>query len=137
MTPTSANKPDPSGTAPPTSATTNHNIRPRTKVDYKKLNTGASQFGRHQFWKRCSRAGASVRKSVTEVRKMSLAELFPPISRNSSSFKWPPQNDTRMSPSGIGTRAYQNTYKNNLQQQIELHSIFNIPPSQQFALVIR
>jgi hypothetical protein len=52
-------------------------------------------------------------------------------------FIWPPQNDTRMSPSGIGTRAYQNTYKNNLQQQIELHSIFNIPPSQQFALVIR
>jgi hypothetical protein len=42
-----------------------------------------------------------------------------------------------MSPSGIRTRAYQNTYKNNLQQQIELHSIFNIPPSQQFALVIR
>jgi hypothetical protein len=42
-------------------------------------------FKRDQFWKRCSRAGASVRKSVAKVRKMLLAELFPPISQNSSS----------------------------------------------------
>jgi hypothetical protein len=87
---TSLNKPDPFGastlgTTPPTSTSKEHNLRPRTKVDYKDLNTGASQFGRDQFQKRCSRAGASVRKSVTKVRKMSLAELFPPISRNSSS----------------------------------------------------
>jgi hypothetical protein len=54
-------------------------------VDYKDLNTGASQFRRDQFRKRCSRAGASVRKSVAKVRKMSLAKLFLPISRNSSS----------------------------------------------------
>jgi hypothetical protein len=48
-------------------------------VDYKDLNTGASQFGRDQFKKRCSKAGASVRKSMAKVRKMFLAELFPPI----------------------------------------------------------
>jgi hypothetical protein len=54
-------------------------------VDYKDLNTGALQFGRAEFRKRCSKAGASVRKSVAKVRKMSLAELFPRISRNSSS----------------------------------------------------
>jgi hypothetical protein len=60
-------------------------LRQRYKVDYKDLNTGASQFGRAEFQKRCFRAGASVRKSVAKVRKMSLAELFPPISRNSSS----------------------------------------------------
>jgi hypothetical protein len=86
----SLNQPDPSGastssTTPPTSTSKNHNLRPRAKVDYKDLNTGASQFGRDQFRKRCSRAGASVRKSVAKVRKMSLAELFQPISRNSSS----------------------------------------------------
>jgi len=39
-------------------------------VDYKDLNTGASQFGRDQFQKRCSRAGASVRKSVAEIRSI-------------------------------------------------------------------
>jgi hypothetical protein len=82
-----ATKPDPSGastsgTTPPAKA---HNLRQRTKVDYKELNTGASRFGRANFRKRCSKAGASVRKSVAKVRKMSLAELFPPISRNSSS----------------------------------------------------
>jgi hypothetical protein len=64
---TRSNKPDPSGastsgTTPPTSASMNHNLRHRTKVDYKDLNTGASQFRRDQFRKRCSRAGASVRK---------------------------------------------------------------------------
>jgi hypothetical protein len=80
-------KPDPSGastsgTTPPTKA---HNLRQRAKVDYKELNTGASKFGQSDFRKRCSKAGASVRKSVARVRKMSLAELFPPISRNSSS----------------------------------------------------
>jgi hypothetical protein len=80
-------KPDPSGastsgTTPPVKA---HFLRQRTKVDYKELNTGASKFGRAEFRKRCSKAGASVRKSVAKVRKMSLAELFPPISRNSSS----------------------------------------------------
>ncbi len=83
-------QPDPSGastsgTTPQAQSTKSHNLRQRSKVDYKDLNTGASQFGRAKFWKRCSRAGASVRKSVAKVRKMSLAELFPPISRNSSS----------------------------------------------------
>ncbi len=78
-------QPDPSrastsGTAPQAQATKAHNLRQRSKVDYKDLNTGASQFGRAEFQKRCSRAGASVRKSVAKVRKMSLAELFPPIS---------------------------------------------------------
>jgi hypothetical protein len=86
----SSNKPDPSGAStsgitPPTSASENHNLRPRVKVDYKDLNTGASQFWRDQFRKRCSRGGASVRKSVAKVQKMSLAELFPPISQNLSS----------------------------------------------------
>ncbi len=85
-----SNAPDPSGASlsgTKTSITTsqNHNLRPRTKVDYKDLNTGASQFGRDQFQKRCSRAGASVRKSVAKVQKMSLVELFPPFSQNSSS----------------------------------------------------
>jgi transposase InsO family protein len=80
-------KPDPSGastsgTTPPAKA---HFLRQRPKVDYKELNTGATKFGRAEFRKRCSKAGASVRKSVAKVRKMSLAELFPPISRNSSS----------------------------------------------------
>jgi len=77
----SPKQPDPSGASTSgntTSSSTlkNHILRPRAKVDYKDLNTGASQFGRDQFWKRCSRAGASVRKLV--------AELFPPISQNSS-----------------------------------------------------
>jgi hypothetical protein len=82
---------DPSGastsgtTITPSSTTRTHNLRQRQKVDYNELNTGAAQFGRDQFQKRCSRAGASVRKSVAKVREMSLAELFPPISRNSSS----------------------------------------------------
>jgi hypothetical protein len=80
-------KPDPSGastsgTTPPTKA---HFLRQRPKVDYKELITGAAKFGRAEFRKRCSKAGASVRKSVAKVRKMSLAELFPPISGNSSS----------------------------------------------------
>jgi hypothetical protein len=62
-------------------------------MDYKDLNTGASQFGRNQFRKRCSRLGASVRKLVAKVRKMPLAEFFLPISRNSlssstASSKW-------------------------------------------------
>ncbi len=74
-----------SGTTPQAQATKSHNLRHRSNVDYKDLNTGASQFRRAEFRKRCSRAGASVRKSVAKVRKMSLAELFPPISRNSSS----------------------------------------------------
>ncbi len=38
-----------SGTTAPTTASQNHNLRPRTKVDYKDLNTGALQFGRDQF----------------------------------------------------------------------------------------
>jgi len=88
--PISLKQPDPSGastsgTTPTSSASKNHNLRPRAKVDYKDLNTGALQFGRDQFRKRCSRAGASVRKFVDKVRKMSLAELFPPISQNLSS----------------------------------------------------
>ncbi len=87
---TKPNAPDPSGastsgTTPPTTVSQNHNLRLKTKVDYKDLNTGASQFGRDQFRKRCSGAGASVRKLVTKIWKMSLAELFLPISRNSSS----------------------------------------------------
>jgi hypothetical protein len=89
LTPTGHKHQDPSGastsdTTPPSSAS-NHNLRPRPKVDYKDLNTSASQFGRDQFQKRCSRAGATARKSVAKVRKMSLAELFPPIYQNSSS----------------------------------------------------
>ncbi len=85
-----SNNSDPSGATTSGNQNTatssqNHNLRPRTKVDYKDLNTGALKFGRDQFWKRCSRAGALVRKYVAKVRKMSLAELFPPISRNSSS----------------------------------------------------
>ncbi len=78
-------QPDPSGastsgTTPQAQAAKSHNLRQRSKVDYKDLNTGASQFGRAEFRKRCSRAGASVIKYVAKVRKMSLAELFPPIS---------------------------------------------------------
>ncbi len=78
-------QPDPSGastsgTTPQAQVTNAHNLRQRSKVDYKDLNTGASQFGRAEFRKRCSRAGTSMRKSVAKVRKMSLAELFPPIS---------------------------------------------------------
>jgi len=74
--------PDPSGTStsgttPPADNSVTRNLRQHTKIDYKDLHTGASQFGREQFRKRCSRAGASVRKSVAKVRKMSLAELFP------------------------------------------------------------
>ncbi len=87
---TQSSQPDPSGastsgTTPQPPAAKAHNLRQRSKVNYKDLNTGASQFRRAEFRKRCSRAGASVRKSVAKVRKMSLAELFPPISRNSSS----------------------------------------------------
>jgi hypothetical protein len=83
-------QPDPSGastsaTTPQPPAAKAHNLMQRSKVDYKDLNTGASQFGRAEFQIRCSRAGASARKSVAKVRKMSLAELFPPISQNSSS----------------------------------------------------
>jgi len=83
-------QPDPSGASTSgktsqTQMTKAHNLRQQTKVDYKDLNTGASQFGRDQFWKRCSKAGASVRKSVAKVRKMSLAKLFPSISQNLSS----------------------------------------------------
>ncbi len=74
-----------SGTTPQAQGTKSHNLRQRSKVDYKDLNTGASQFGRAEFRKQCSRAGASVRKSVAKVRKMSLANFFPPISQNSSS----------------------------------------------------
>jgi len=82
--------PDPSGastsgTKPATPDSNSRNLRQRTKVDYKDLHTGATAFGRNEFRKRCSKAGASVQKSVAKVRKMSLAELFPPISRNSSS----------------------------------------------------
>jgi hypothetical protein len=79
-------KPDPSGAS--TSGTTpgkTHFLRQRPKVDYKELNTGGTKFGRAEFRKRCSKAGASIRKSVARVRKMSLAELFPPTSPNSSS----------------------------------------------------
>jgi hypothetical protein len=88
--PISLKQPDPSGastsgTTPTSSASKNHTLRPRAKVDYKDLNTGALQFGRDQFRKRCSRAGASVRKFVAKARKTSLAELFPPISQNLSS----------------------------------------------------
>jgi hypothetical protein len=68
-----------SGKTPQTTATKVHNLRQRTKVDYKDVDTGASQFGRAEFQKRCSRAGASVRKSVAKVRKITLAKLFLPI----------------------------------------------------------
>jgi hypothetical protein len=55
-TTTTATKLDPSGastsgTTPPTSASKEHNLRLRTKVDYMDLNTGASQFRRDQFQK--------------------------------------------------------------------------------------
>jgi hypothetical protein len=87
---TQQSQPDPSGastsgTTPQPPAAKAHNLRQCSKVDYKDLNTGASQFWRAEFQKRCSKAGASVRKSVSKVRKMSLAELFPPISQNTSS----------------------------------------------------
>jgi hypothetical protein len=84
---TTGTRPDPSGasTSGTTPTTKAHFLRQRPKVDYKELNTGTTKFGRADFRKRCSKAGASVRKSVAKVRKMSLAELFPPISRNSSS----------------------------------------------------
>jgi hypothetical protein len=84
---TTVARPNPSGasTSGTTPTTKSHFLRQRPKVDYKELNTGATKFGRAEFRKRCSKAGASVRKSVAKVRKMSLAELFPPISRNSSS----------------------------------------------------
>ncbi len=83
-------QPDPlgasnSGNTPQPTAAKAHNLRQRSKVDYKDLNTGASLFRQAEFQKRYSRAGASVRKSVAKVRKMSLAEPFQPISRNSSS----------------------------------------------------
>ncbi len=47
-------KPDPSGastsgTTPQAQATKSHNLRQRSKVDYKDLNTGASQFGRAEY----------------------------------------------------------------------------------------
>jgi hypothetical protein len=53
-TPTSHEQQDASGastssTTPPSSTSKNHNLRPRPKVDYKDLNTGALQFGRDQF----------------------------------------------------------------------------------------
>jgi transposase InsO family protein len=84
---TTGTRPDPSGasTSGTTPTTKTHFLRQRPKVDYKELNTGATRFGRAEFRKRCSKAGASVRKSVAKVRKMSLTELFPPLSRNSSS----------------------------------------------------
>jgi hypothetical protein len=40
----------PSGTTPPSCAMKTHNLRQRPKVD---LNTGALQFGRDQFQKKC------------------------------------------------------------------------------------
>jgi hypothetical protein len=46
-------------------------------VDYKDLNTGASQFGWAEFQKRCSKAGASVRKSVAKSRKNVFGRTFP------------------------------------------------------------
>jgi len=56
--PTSSQQPQPdpsgastSGTTPQAQATKSHNLRQRSKVDYKDLNTGASQFGRAQFRK--------------------------------------------------------------------------------------
>jgi len=67
---------------PPDGTSMTQNLRQRTKVDYKDLHTAALQFGREQFCKRCSKAGATVKKSVAKVRKLSLAELFPPISGN-------------------------------------------------------
>jgi hypothetical protein len=42
-----------------------------------------------------------------------------------------------MSPSGIGLRTNKNTYKNNLQLQVQLHPMLQHSPSQQFALVIK
>jgi hypothetical protein len=88
-TPKSA-PPDPSGastsgTKSATPDSNSRNLRQRAKVDYKVLHTGATAFGQNKFQKRCSKAGASVQKSVAKFRKMSLAELFLPISRNSSS----------------------------------------------------
>jgi hypothetical protein len=74
-----------SGTKSATPDSNSWNLRQHTKVDYKDLHTGATAFGQNKFQKRCSKTGASVQKSVAKVRKMSLAELFLPISRNSSS----------------------------------------------------
>jgi hypothetical protein len=65
---------------------TSHQRKHKSQLKAKSKNgLQGSQHRGFTIWKRCSRAGASVRKSVTEVRKMSLAELFPPITRNSSS----------------------------------------------------
>ncbi len=47
-----------SGSTPQAQATQSHNLRQRSRVDYKDLNTGALQFGRPEFRKQCSRAGA-------------------------------------------------------------------------------
>jgi hypothetical protein len=132
--------PNPSGAStlgktPQNPATKAHNLRQRSKVDCKDLNTGASQFGRAEFRKRCSKAGASVRKSVAKVIKMSLTKLFPPISRNSSSSR-PPQNDRGMPRSGFGIRAYEQTHQNNFHRKIELHQCFNIPSGHRFAFKI-
>ncbi len=90
-----------SGTTSPAATSTTQNLRQQTKVDYKDLHTGSPRFGREQFQNKCSGAGASVRKSVAKLRKMSLAELFPPISRNSSSSsmassKWGKANSFRI-----------------------------------------
>jgi len=64
---TQPSKPDPSGastlgTTPQPSTAKAHNLRQLSKVDYKDLNTSASQFGRAEFRKRCLRAGALVKK---------------------------------------------------------------------------
>jgi hypothetical protein len=51
-TKTPQSKPDPSGTNPQPSTAKAHNLRQRSKVDYKDLNTHASQFGQAEFRKR-------------------------------------------------------------------------------------
>jgi len=63
-------KPDPSGastsgTTPQPQTAKAHNLRQRSKVNYKDLNTGASQFGRAEFRKLCSRAGADLESTTT------------------------------------------------------------------------
>jgi len=66
-----------SGTKSPAVDPATRNLRQRTKVNYKDLHTEASAFGRNEFRKRCSKAGASVKKSVANVRKNVFGRTFP------------------------------------------------------------
>jgi hypothetical protein len=90
-------QPDPSGATtsvkqPSSGNQSTRNIRNLTKVDYKDLRNGASQFGHEPFRKQHSKAGASVQKSVAKVRKMCLAELFRKTPETHPHLLRPPQN---------------------------------------------